>query len=277
MQLTVGTSNHKKGRKMRYITILLVAVTINFYSSLSWAANCEYCYEKISEGEKYCEECKLKHSRNLSGMKSREEQIINSINSSRESYKDALTELVQFYLDIGYQLRLQKARKELKALNKVPQPKYLLVKEKSIDIISPTKNIEEANILFQDGKSYKNSLSLISKKSKLVTAVKRFKKIIEDYPESDKADDAAYELAEIYEKFHFKDYEGSASYYVKCYELNPNTDRPARYMAARVYDLYLKDYARAVQNYELALETCKNEAYLKNAETRLEELKKQGF
>jgi TolA-binding protein len=209
-------------------------------------------------------------------MKSREEQVINTIKSSRVSYKNALTELIQFYMDIGYHLRLQKARKELKALNKVPQLKYLTAKEDVSDI-SPTKNIEEANILFQDGKNYKNILNLTGRKSKLTYAVARFKKILDEYPESDKTDDAAYELANIYEGHHFKDYEGAAFYYVKCYELNPHTERPARFKAARVYDKYLSDYAEAVRNYEMALETCKETEYLKIAKPRLDELRKQGY
>ncbi|ODS32746.1 MAG: hypothetical protein SCARUB_02129 [Candidatus Scalindua rubra] len=262
---------------MKYITKLLLIISIVSFSSSVWAASCELCYEKISGDEKYCEQCKLKFSRNLSEMKSKEEHIINAINSSRESYKNALMELVQFYLDIGYQLRLEKVRKELKALNKVPQPKYLTVKEKVTNVKKPIKNIEDANILFQDGKTYKSSLSVINKKTNLLTAVKRFKKLMDDYPESDKVDDAAYELAGIYEGFYFKDYEGAAFYYVKCYEINPTTDKPARYMAARVYDMYLKDYAEAVRNYELALETCKIEEYLEITKSRLDELRKQGY
>jgi tetratricopeptide (TPR) repeat protein len=111
----------------------------------------------------------------------------------------------------------------------------------------------------------------------LTYAVARFKKILDEYPESDKTDDAAYELANIYEGHHFKDYEGAAFYYVKCYELNPHTERPARFKAARVYDKYLSDYAEAVRNYEMALETCKETEYLKIAKPRLDELRKQGY
>ncbi len=261
---------------MRNIIILFLIVSIFSISNFAWASNCESCSEWITAGQKFCEACRLKKSRDLSEMKSREEQVINTIKSSRESYKNALTELIQFYMDIGYHLRLQKARKELKALNKVPQLKYLSAKEIVSDI-SPTKNIEEANILFQDGKNYKNVLNLTGRKSKLSYAVARFKKILDEYPESDKADDAAYELANIYEGRHFKDYEGSVFYYTKCYELNPNTDRPARYMAARVYDKYLHDYKEAIRHYEMALKTCKNEGYLGIANERLGELRKQGY
>ena len=262
---------------MRHIVLLLLIIPIISFSSYAWAASCERCYEKIADdGKKLCEACTLSTSRNLSEMKSREQQIINDIISTRQSYKNALKELIQFYLDIGYQLRMQKARKELNALNKVPLLNYLSAKE-TITNISPTKDIEEANILFQDGKNYVNILNLTSRKSKSAYAASRFKKILDDYPESDKTDDAAYELARIYEGRHFRDYEGAAFYYVKSYELNPHTDKPARFKAARVYDNYLSDYAEAARHYEMALETCKETEYLKIAKPRLEELRKQGY
>lgn len=179
-------------------------------------------------------------------------------------------------MDIGNHLKLMSARKELKALNKVPQRKYLSDKD-VIGEISPSKNIEDANILFQDGKAYKNPLNIVKRKSKLISAVTRFKKILKDYPESDKADDAAYELAEIYEGYYFKDYEGAAFYFVKCYSLNEQTDKPARYKAALVYDNHLADYVEAARHYKMALDTCKDTDYLEIAKTRLEQLKKEGY
>ena len=143
--------------------------------------------------------------------------------------------------------------------------------------INPSKNIEEANILFEDGKSYKSSLNIINKKSKLLSAEARFKKIIKDYPESDKMDDAAYELADIYDSYYFKDYESAAFYYVKCYNLNENTDKPARFKAACVYDKHLKDFKEAVKNYSKVLKYSKDGAHLITAEMRLKQLTKEGY
>jgi len=249
-----------------------------YIAGFTWAASCERCYEKIADGKQFCTECELSTSNRLTDMESREIQIANAVISARESYKSALEEIIQYYMDIGNHLKLKSARKELKALNKVPQRKYLSVKGVR-GVISPSKNknIEDANILFQDGKAYKSPLNIVKRKSKLISAATRFKKILKDYPESDKADDAAYELAEIYEGYYFKDYEGAAFYYVKCYSLNEKTDNPARYRAALVYDNHLADYVEAVRHYEMALDTCKDTDYLEIAKTRLEQLKKEGY
>ena len=261
---------------MRRISFLLMFIPIMCISGFTWAASCERCYEKIADGKQFCTECELSTSNRLTDMKSREIQIANTVISARESYKSALEEIIQYYMDIGNHLKLKSARKELKALNKVPQRKYLSAKEVR-GVISPSKNIEDANILFQDGKAYKSALNIVKRKSKLISAATRFKKILKDYPESDKADDAAYELAEIYEGYYFKDYEGAAFYFVECYSLNEKTDKPARYRAALVYDNHLADYVEAVRHYEMALDTCKDTDYLEIAKTRLEQLKKEGY
>ncbi len=261
---------------MRRISFLLMFIPIMCIAGFTWAGSCKRCYENIADGKQLCVECELSTSNRLTNMESRESQIANSVISARESYKRALEEIIQYYMDIGNHLKLKSARKELKALNKVPQRKYLSDKD-VIGEISPSKNIEDANILFQDGKAYKNPLNIVKRKSKLISAATRFKKILKDYPESDKADDAAYELAEIYEGYYFKDYEGAAFYFVKCYSLNEQTDRPARYKAALVYDNHLADYVEAARHYKMALDTCKDTDYLAIAKTRLEQLKKEGY
>ncbi len=229
---------------MKYITVFLLTVLIISYSGRSWAATCGICYEIISKGEKYCGECKSrsesrpKPSRDISGIDSREEQVISTPRPSED-------------------LPDMESRGDL-----------------VIADVSPGRDIEVANILFQDGRMHKKSLCFFRKKSKLLSAITRFKMIITDYAESDKADDAAYELARIYKSFYFKDYAGAAYYYITCYQLNPNTDKPARYMAARIYDLKLKDRASAIQYYELTLKTCRIEKYRIIAESRLGKLRK---
>lgn len=262
---------------MRHISLLLLFIPIICISSFTWAGSCERCYEKIADDKQLCAECELNTSDMLTDMKSREEQMTNAITSARENYKNALEKLIQYYLDIGNQLRLQKARNELKALNNVPQPGYLMASGDTTTNINPSKNIEEANMLFEDGKTYKNTLSIINKKAKLISAEARFKKILNDYPESDKADDAAYELADIYDSYYFKDYEGAAFHYIKCYNLNDNTDKPALFKAAWVYDKHLKDFKEAVINYNKVLQNSKDEAHRSTAKARLEQLKKEGY
>ena len=149
---------------MRHISLLLMFISIMCISGFTWAASCERCYEKITDDKQFCTECELSTSNRLIDMKSREIQIANAITSARDNYRNALEKIIQYYMDIGNHLRLKSARKELKALNKVPQRRYLSAKEILTDI-SPSKDIEDANILFQDGKAYKNPLNIIKRKA----------------------------------------------------------------------------------------------------------------
>jgi tetratricopeptide (TPR) repeat protein len=261
---------------MKHTIFFLLIVTVISFCGFAMAASCEHCNKKIADDKQFCANCTQNTSGDLAKMKANEGRIASTIQTSRENYKNALEELVQHYLNIGNQSRLKQARKELKALNKVPQLRYLTASEETTKI-TPSKNIEDANILFQDGMAYKSPLSILKKKTNLSRSAARFRRILNKYPESDIADDAAYELADILEKSSFKNYEEAAFYYVKCYELNPNTEMPALYEAGRVYDKKLHDYAAAIKNYEMALKTGKNEEKRKEALSRLDNLKKQEF
>ncbi len=259
---------------MKHTVYFLIIITVISISGFAFAANCERCSKKIADNMQSCEYCSKITSSGLTEMKAKEGRIASTIQTSRQNYKNALEELIQHYLNIGNQSRLEQARKELKALIKVPQLRYLTVSEQTTNI-TPSRNIEDANILFQDGMTYKNSLSIMKKKTHLSLSAARFRRILDKYPESDKADEAAYELAGILEKSYFKNYEEAAFYYVKCYELNPSTEMPVRYKAGKIYDEKLHDYAAALKNYELSLKTCKNEEYRKDAKSRITFLEKQ--
>ena len=95
---------------MRHISLFLIFILSIYTSGVTWAASCERCYEKIVDDKQLCSECKLSTSKRLTDMKSREVQIANVITFARENYKNALEELIQYYMNIGNHLRLERAR-----------------------------------------------------------------------------------------------------------------------------------------------------------------------
>ncbi|MHC4308123.1 MAG: hypothetical protein ACYSR7_05825 [Planctomycetota bacterium] len=96
---------------MRHVSLLLIFFLSVCISGVTWAASCERCYEKVADVNNLCAECKLSTSSRLTDMKSREVRITNVITSARENYKNALEELVQYYMDVGNHLRLKKGIK----------------------------------------------------------------------------------------------------------------------------------------------------------------------
>lgn len=267
--------------------ITLLAVYLSLKASLLWpglpAATagqvgkyCISCLEEITGDDVYCEVCSAKLS--IGDIKSKEEGLIKRVEISRENYKNTLSELARFYLSIGDQLRFKKASIELNGVNEIPQPSYDIPTDETKSALpyGREQSIEEADILFYDANSYRTFIESFNRKKSLTLAIKRYERLIEKYPTSDKVSDAAYFIAEIYSGALFGAYEDAAAYYVKCYELNPATSRPALYKAARMYDYWLKNPGKAIQYYELASENSSEYKYRKKAKKRLEELKVRG-
>jgi TolA-binding protein len=99
-----------------------------------------------------------------------------------------------------------------------------------------------------------------------------FQQILSTYPQSDKIDDAAYQLGDIYESSAYKQYRRAAHYYERCVQWNMNTQYDARLRAARLYDKHLDDRVRAVELYKEVLTHETDEKRRQEATKRLSEL-----
>ena len=201
-----------------------------------------------------------------------EYDLAEKVALARANHKASLESLIEFYTTLGDATKLAMAQEELDALDAIAQPQYVLLTRK-LKPGSAEENILEANRLYQDGFNYKNQADLFTKKNKLDTAIKRFTELLDNYPTSDKVDDACYMLGEIYEGYYYKDYDRGAQYFEKCYEVNPNTKHPARFKAAEIYYKKLKLWNKAIDVYQ---ETWEHSPVLKNrqiAAQRIEELK----
>ncbi len=249
---------------MKTARVFFIMVCFAFASRAVSAANyCLNCFDQIAESEKYCVVCKAKLS--IDELKSKEDQLIHATTISRENYRKSLNELRQYYQETGNQLRLQKARRELDSLDKVPQPIYTDEGIGQVRTGVVLLDIEDANILYKDALMYKKSFS----KKNRVTAIKRLEKLIAEYPTSDKVGDAAFDIAEIYASGYFGDYESAAKYYIKSYQLDPYIGRPALLMAAEMYDKKLSDYNKAKAIYKQAAQYSPDEKSRRKASERL--------
>jgi TolA-binding protein len=232
---------------MKNVKIFFPAICFMLMSYTAFAASyCLNCFDKIDENEKYCVACKAKFS--IDELKTEEEHLIHAVTVSRENYRKALNELNRYYQSTGNQLRLQKSRRELDGLDKVPQPLYTDEGLGNVQTSPSLHDIEDANILFKDALMYKKSLF---NKQNQITAINRLEKLLSEYPDSDKVGDSAFEIAEIYASGYFHDYESAAKYYIRGYQLNPYMKQPALLRAAEMYEK-LTDYSRAKAIYQQA-------------------------
>ncbi|MCK4998269.1 MAG: hypothetical protein KAS23_02000, partial [Anaerohalosphaera sp.] len=147
------------------------------------------------------------------------------------------------------------ASKEMTGLNEVPHYRYIATAEtlspnlRAIDSIPAADDLyDQADKLYADG-----ILFIINNSGKLQRALKIYNELINDYPSSDKTDDAAYHAARIYE--HFNDYQIASIYYQRTFQWNANTPYPARFRAAYVLDRKLHKRSEALTLYRMAYTT----------------------
>ncbi len=206
--------------------------------------------------------------------------MIEKVVESRQQYEDSLVKLVAYYTRTGQHLKLVQAQDELADLRKVTKYDFVVL----VDVLAaepkPVKSIPQADALFTNAMDYKNypaTLFFFGKKEKLEKALRRFKELITQYPESDKVAEASFRIAEIYEGASFNDYLRAAKYYQAAFRWDPKIVHPARYRAARLYDEKLQDYSEARRLYEVCAGESPFPDLREKAVRRAQDLKARGF
>lgn len=210
-----------------------------------------------------------------------ESDIIEIVVKSRANYKESLEALISFYAKSGNNEKYRNAKKELEALNTMPQYEYFGLR---IDDprYAPTTQIVDADLLYDNAmldkkNAEKLGTKLFADKNLYRSALSKFRDLLRTYQKSDKIDDVAYEAGEISE--NLKDYTEALNYYKAAYTWNPYAPYPARLKAARVLDRNMHNYAEALPLYKLGLEReaqLENKYYelFKSAKKRVSELEK---
>jgi len=199
--------------------------------------------------------------------------LVEEVARTRKAYDRALTALKDYYLGRANATKLDWVNSELAALEQVPKIQYLGVAELASPTLRPTRRIEAADQLYAEGIHYKDYPAFPpGKKDYLKIALQKFQTIIEKYPNSDKIDDAAFRMGEIYSGWYFQDYTRAVQCYERCWQWNPRTDQPALFNAAKIYDEKLKNRAKAVELYNRVLTESANENLKNQALSRLKAL-----
>jgi tetratricopeptide (TPR) repeat protein len=210
--------------------------------------------------------------------KAGETDIVEQVATNRQAYQQALGQLVDYYTRTGNHMKLMWAKKELAALNSMPQYNYIVEASVAGSELRATTAIPEADYLFWEASEFerKASLLFIKDDNLLRLALDRYNQLIRKHPSSDKIDDAAYRAAGIYE--HFKDYRVAALYYQRTYQWNPDTTYAVRFREAFILDKQLRERREALEAYRRALAAIKRKGeyhnWQKYAEKRVRELTK---
>ncbi len=191
----------------------------------------------------------------LQGVSADEMDLVEQMATYRKAYRQSLELLLGHYTNMGNNMKLQWAKKELAELDAIPQYRYVIEAGVAGPDLSASTSIPEADQLYEEALSLHKQaqkLLVIKDKDLLRMALDRYNQIFRQYPTSDKIDDAAFKAGTIYE--HFKDYSIAALYYERTYQWDPATTHPARFKRAYILDNQLHRRAEALVLYQEALE-----------------------
>jgi tetratricopeptide (TPR) repeat protein len=186
----------------------------------------------------------------------REVDLVEKLASARLAYKTYLEALQKYYVDRGFYDKQVWTDREMADLKKVRQYRYLeLIDAPPVERMQARDPVAEANDIFADAnRLYERNrrVPMVFDKDELRIALEKFRRLIKEYPTSDKVDDACFYTAEILKEF-FDESAQAVEYYRLAYQADPSTPHPAHFQRAVILDFRLYRRDEAVQEYRAVL------------------------
>ena len=167
-----------------------------------------------------------------------EAELVEQVIKYRQDYRQSLRLLVDYYTSAGNSTRLNWAKEELRALERMPQYRYMIDPSVLPEDLKASARIPEADKLYFDAVDTQRQAEpfgpVMKDEEQLRAALQKYDQLIRRYPTSDKIKDAAYRSAGIYE--YFKNYDAAVMFYKRTFQWDPSTTYPARFNAAQLLD-----------------------------------------
>lgn len=216
--------------------------------------------------------------------------MVEQMMATRQEYLNEVKSLQKAYLDAGDSVKANWCRRLVWQLDEVLNYPFLSAApaEHRVDV-SPVESNQEADRLYDEAVGIYKQVALVPlagalevNKEKARNALVMFKRILKEYPKSDKVDDAAFYCGEIYKEYlreEDPDDELSVRYYQWAAALDPDTPHPARFQCAVVYDFRRHDRAKAIELYHQVMERdeANNQSNARFAATRVEQLTDEEY
>jgi tetratricopeptide (TPR) repeat protein len=199
-------------------------------------------------------------------------ELVEKLLVIRRDYQTILEQLRAHYLATGDVERAKWAEEELIHFHRIPKHAFILELEVPPPTLRGTMNVPAANKLYTRALSYKDKGFGTDYIDNQRRAELLFQQILTQYPQSDRISDTAYMLGDIYESKAYKQYRRAAAYFERCFQWNPATQFDARLRAARIYDRYLLNRARAIEIYKEITTHETDPKRIQEAQKRLAEL-----
>jgi TolA-binding protein len=199
-------------------------------------------------------------------------ELVERVLACRRDYQVALEGLRAHYISVGDLERARWAEEELLQFHRIGKQAFRLDMDVPAATLKAEHAIGEANELYRKAMTFKDKGWGTDYTDNQRRAELLFQQLLTSYPQSDKIDDAAYQLGDIYEGKAYRQYRRAAAYFERCFQWNQNTQFEARLRAARIYDKALLDRSRARELYQEVLNHETDPRQLDEAKKRLTEL-----
>ena len=184
-----------------------------------------------------------------------ESDMVEDLVTDRQVYRRTLDKLLGLFHQARDVRRWSRTKRELKGLISVNKYLYLRKAATPGHNLKPQNRIKAAEDLFAEGTRLKTRAGTTGLyRYRIQTAMETFRKLINDYPTSDRIDDAAFAIGELcYD--NLKDYERAVRWYECVLAWDPGTQLPANYRIAKIYDKRLNNKLTALHYYQQAQQT----------------------
>lgn len=203
-----------------------------------------------------------------------EVDLAEDVALARDRYRQSLESLLAFYRQYGYFEKSNWAEKEIQSLRIIPRYPYMGDPTAGSTRYEASETNTRADALYAEARKLHDEGTGLSGllgggKAKLGKALDTYRMLIDQYPTSDKIDEAAFYAGEIYASDSQKEYTLALNYYQRCLDWNPNTDLPVRMRMAYVYDYPLRNREKAMALYKEIIEKSTNRANVRFAQERI--------
>ena len=191
--------------------------------------------------------------------------LVEYVVAARKTYLQALADTLAHYGPTKNSDRLDSVRKMQDSFDPVRTYMYFLSAEVPGPALRASSLEPQADDMFEGARRlYKEGTSVVNKftaagRKKRSDAIEMFRRVVWDYPTSDKIALSAYYAAELYRGYG-EDVRALA-WYERAWQWDPKIDEPALFRMATLCDLRLNDHDNALKYYRLSIQHERSNAH----------------
>jgi len=208
----------------------------------------------------------------LSRATRQEQTLVKAVHTARDEYQASMERLRAYYVRSKNVEMQYWVEQELSQYHMMVKDPYILEYDLPSKDLKPNQNIAEAKKILADARAFLEKPSLTDTARNYHRAELLLRRLINDYRQSDKLDDACFYLGDIYTSKYFEQYRRGVAFYERVFWYDPATNYPARLKAAIVYEKQLNDHERAKQLFQDVLQRQTDPGQTREARRHLDKL-----